>query len=232
MAAVCSPSSRIILVGQSASFTATASGSMSATSLCKWTNANGTVLKTDTGVTNRVSSYTKTNCQKYDNGYKLRATFYDDNGSDVSNWSYIYVRYTPTLNPAYPANVNTVEGSSATFEMKISSAGYPTSYTSQWYKKGIGDTDFVELSGETADSLVIASVTDDNNGDQYKCRVTNASGYVDSRIATLTIDVPIKAEVCMDGAFHAVKSIAQNVNGIWIPVKKIEMIDAGVRRKI
>jgi len=89
---------------------------------------------------------------------------------------------TPVLNSAYPADVTQLEksGGSASFEVKISKAGHPDSYTYQWY---VND---VAVSGATGASYTKTGLTSAATYRVY-CKVTSAAGSVNSRTATLTV---------------------------------------------
>lgn len=88
--------------------------------------------------------------------------------------------YTPTLNGNYPADVTGLEiGSSATFKVEIASAGFPASYTYQWYLNGSA------VSGATSASFTGSDLA--KGSYTVYCEVTNAAGTVRSRTATLTV---------------------------------------------
>lgn len=102
---------------------------------------------------------------------------------------------TPVLNSAYPADVTQMEksGGSATFQVKISSAGHPEVYTYQWY---VNDS---AVSGATSASYTKTGLTAAGTYKVY-CRVTNAAGSVNSRTATLTVQAT-KPEFSYSGTY-------------------------------
>jgi sugar lactone lactonase YvrE len=77
-----------------------------------------------------------------------------------------------------PQSQTTTVGGSVTFSLKASGAPAPTY---QWYR---GTT---VLTGETADTLALSSVTTANAGD-YTCEVANVLGGVTSAAATLVVN--------------------------------------------
>lgn len=63
----------------------------------------------------------------------------------------------------------------------VTAAGQaPLSY--QWTRDG------VDIAGATSDTYTIPAVTTGDNGDQFRCRITNFSGSTTSNPATLTVD--------------------------------------------
>lgn len=90
--------------------------------------------------------------------------------------------YTPVLNSDYPVDASktytTGNTASQTFEVKISTAGSPSSYTYQWYVNNSA------VSGATG-----SSYTWNGTEGTYSvyCKVTNAAGSVDSRTANLNV---------------------------------------------
>ena len=90
------------------------------------------------------------------------------------------VKKVPVLNASYPQKATVTVGNSATFEVKIAEAGYPDSYTYQWYADGKA------VSGATKSSYTRAG-SSVGYYDIY-CIVTNKAGYVQSRTAGFTIE--------------------------------------------
>lgn len=90
--------------------------------------------------------------------------------------------YLPVLNSSYPANASKtyIDGNtaSATFEVKIATAGNPATYTYQWYLDGSA------VSGATGSSYTWSGT--EGTYTVY-CKVTNAAGAVQSRTATLSV---------------------------------------------
>ena len=89
---------------------------------------------------------------------------------------------TPVLDASYPANVTLIQqtGGSATFEVKIATAGIPDEYTYQWY---VNDS---AVSGATSNRYTKTGLTSIATYTVY-CKVTNRAGTVQSRSAVLAV---------------------------------------------
>lgn len=95
----------------------------------------------------------------------------------------VIVRYAglataPATVVVQPADVRTVEGIAATFSV-VAIGGSPVSY--QWQRNGM------DIPGATTASYTTGAPTFADNGDRYRCRVTNADGFSLSDEAILTV---------------------------------------------
>src|SRR5262249_25385037 len=76
-----------------------------------------------------------------------------------------------------PASQTVNQGQPATFTVAASSA---LPLTFQWQKMDSGTTTFVNIGGATSASLTLSSTTAADDGDQFRCVVTNGAGSVTS----------------------------------------------------
>lgn len=85
---------------------------------------------------------------------------------------------------AQPANVTVAEGTATSFTVTATGA---TSY--QWQVQTPTDVGFVDISGKTSAtlSLATADVTDEANGNRYRCKLSNSSGSRYTIPAVLTV---------------------------------------------
>lgn len=86
--------------------------------------------------------------------------------------------YTPVLDSNYPQDVSVEIHKSVTVTAAIATAGYPNSYTYQWYNNGAA------VSGATGYTYTFTP-TKVGNTSVY-CSITNDAGTVSSRTATIT----------------------------------------------
>ncbi|MBQ1372144.1 MAG: hypothetical protein IIY70_04360, partial [Oscillospiraceae bacterium] len=84
-----------------------------------------------------------------------------------------------------PQSVNVVFGKTASFS--VTATGENLRY--QWQYKKPGSANWVNWSGKTSASISFKGI-EKNNGNQYRCVVTNDEGSVTSNAATLTVTNP------------------------------------------
>jgi hypothetical protein len=101
-------------------------------------------------------------------------------GTVVSRTAMLTVNKLPVLDESYPQNASVTVTDNATFIATVSEAGYPDSYTYQWY---VND---VKVDGATEPSFTHTRTTEGNS--TIYCEVTNSVGTVKTRTATLTVD--------------------------------------------
>src|ERR1035441_7648687 len=164
------PQNQAVVVGQTATFSATASGTVPFR--YQW-RFNGTPL---TGATN--AALALSNVQSNQSGsYLLVVT--NAAGSVTSLVATLTV-YVPAGITTQPSSQTTTQGLNAAFSVMPSGTA-PFNY--QWRLNG------TVLSGATSSALVLTSVQTNQAG-SYTVVVTNAWGSVTSTVATLTVIVP------------------------------------------
>ena len=141
-------------------------------------NSGGTAISGATG-----STYSRTTSSG-DNGKYFYCGVTNTAGTVVSRAAKLTVNYKPQLNTSYPQDTTVVVGNKASFEVRISAAGYPASYTCQWYQNGSA------INSATSTSYTIGATSKGMNGYKYYCTVSNAGGTATSRTATLTVQYP------------------------------------------
>lgn len=100
-------------------------------------------------------------------------------GTVKSREANLTVNRLPVLSTSYPADATVEKGSSVTAKVSIAEAGYPASYTYQWYNNGSA------VSGATGSSYTFTAGT---AGDvELYCKVSNSAGTVTSRTATIKV---------------------------------------------
>ena len=111
----------------------------------------------------------------------------------------------PELNSNYPQDVTVVEGpeTSATFNVSISVPGNPAQYTYQWYVNGEA------VSGATGLSYTKTGL-DSQAVYQVHCEVTNKTGTVVSRLATLKVEGALPSYT-----FDGSGNLIDDGNGNW-----------------
>lgn len=87
-----------------------------------------------------------------------------------------------------PSNQTVTAGATASFSVTATGSG---TLTYQWQRNPGGNTSFANISGATSSSYTTPATTvtggSANNGDTYRCVVTNPGGSTNSNSATLTV---------------------------------------------
>ncbi len=165
------PSDQTVNLGQTATFSVTASGS--APLSYQW-------RKNGDNITGAISaSYTTPATTAADNGATFRCVVTNTAGSAISHNAKLTVRIPPAVT-AQPQNQTVPLGETASFSITATGTA-PLSY--QWQKNGS------DISGATAASYTTSVTTEGDDGATFRCVVTNAAGTATSSSATLTVDL-------------------------------------------
>lgn len=173
------PLSQTVTAGNSATFTAAATGSPTPTVQWQvssngggtWTNLAGATSTTLTFVTSATQ-----------NGYRYRAVFTNSAGTATTSSATLTVQSAPvvTLNPLRQTVL-----ASHKVSIKASAAGNPTP-TVQWQVSTNGGSTWTNISGATSTTLsFVVSAT--QNGYQYRALFTNKIGTATTKAAVLTV---------------------------------------------
>jgi hypothetical protein len=163
------PASQTVSVGQTATFSVTATGSGSLT--YQW-KKNGASIS---GATS--ASYATPATAASDNGASFTVTVTGTSGSVTSNAATLTVNAPPSIS-AQPASKTVLAGQTATFS--VTAAGTAT-LTYQWSKGGNA------IAGATSSSYTTPATTNADNGAQFTVTVSNGAGNITSNAATLTV---------------------------------------------
>ena len=164
------PASKTVILGQTASFSVTATGT---TPLSYQWQKNGLAIS---GATS--SSYTTPATISTDNGAQFAVVVSNNIGKVTSSSATLTVNSAPSIT-AQPTGKTVTAGQSATFAV-TATGGAPLSY--QWQKNGTA------ISGATSTSYTTPAETTADNGAQFSVVVSNSAGSVTSSAATLTVN--------------------------------------------
>ena len=115
-------------------------------------------------------------------GYQYRCKVSNDLGAVYSKAATLTVLVKPAIT-TQPKSVTAYIDSSVQFTVKATDA---TAYQWYWRSSSSGSWAKSTLSGSRTATLSVTA-TDARNGYQYRCKVSNAAGYVYSNTATLTV---------------------------------------------
>jgi hypothetical protein len=166
------PTNQTVTAGQTATFSATATGT--ATLVYQW-KKNGASIS---GATS--ASYTTPAATSADNGVLFTVMVTNSVGSLTSNAAVLTVNVPPTIS-AQPVSKTVSAGQTATFSVTAAGTG---TLTYQWKKSG------APISGATSASYTTPATVASDNGASFSVAVSDDSGNVTSNPATLTVNGP------------------------------------------
>jgi hypothetical protein len=175
------PSSQTVTAGQSATFSAGASGSPPPTVQWQVSSNSGSTWSNISGATATTFSFTTSTSQS---GNQYRAVFTNSTGTAATNAA------TLTVNAATVAPSITTQPSSQTIttgqtvSFSAAASGTPTP-TVQWQLSVSGGA-FANISGATSSTYSFTAATS-QSGNQYRAVFTNTAGTATSNAATLTV---------------------------------------------
>jgi hypothetical protein len=164
------PSNLTVIVGQTATFSVTATGT--APLVYQW-RKNGANISGATA-----STYTTPATTSTDTGAQFSVVISNVAGTMTSNTATLTVNSPPIIS-TQPASQTIIAGQTATFSVTASGTA-PLSY--QWRKNGTA------ISGATSSSYTTPAETTADNGAQFTVVVSNSTGNVTSNAATLTVN--------------------------------------------
>jgi uncharacterized repeat protein (TIGR02543 family) len=180
------PAAASINAGQSATFTATATGTPAPTE--QWERStDGSNWSAITGATGATYSFTTA---KTDHGAQYRARASNASGSAISNPATLTVFWAPIIT-THPANQAVSSPNPASFSVAMDCN---PDATSQWQSSANG-TSWQEIPGATGHTYSTGATSTAMNNLQYRCVCTNTVGSAISNPASLIVDAPVQRTV-------------------------------------
>ena len=178
------PASQTVTAGQTATFTAAASGNPTPTVQWQVSTDSGSTFSDITGATS--TTLTLSNTTTAQNGDEYRAVFTNSVGTATTNAATLTVttaQFAPSVT-TQPASQTVTAGQTATFTAAAS--GNPTP-TVQWQVSTDSGSTFSDITGATSTTLTLSNTTTAQNGDEYRAVFTNSVGTATTNAATLTV---------------------------------------------
>ena len=183
------PQPQTVNAGQSASFSAAASGTPAPT--VQWqVSSNGSTWTAVIGATG--TTYATPATTAADNGHQYRAVFTNVAGTATTDAASLVVVSPPNV-VTQPANQSVQTGNSATFSAKATGSVLAV----QWQVSTNGGSSWSNATGTPKNSLASATTLTSayttpatattNNGNQYRAHFSNGAGTANSNAATLTV---------------------------------------------
>ncbi|HTS47764.1 MAG TPA: SBBP repeat-containing protein [Bryobacteraceae bacterium] len=174
------PIAQTVNSGQTATFTAGASGQPTPTVQWQVSTNGGATFSNITGATSTTLSFTTSAGQ---NGNQYRAVFTDTCGGATTTAATLTVNTGPGIS-LQPAAQTVCSGTTATFT--AAATGNPTP-TVQWQVSTNGGTTFSNITGATSTTLSFTTSAG-QNGNQYRAVFTNTAGSSNTNAALLTVN--------------------------------------------
>jgi hypothetical protein len=207
------PVNTAVCVGSNASFSATATGTVT----YQWQVSTGGPFTDISGATTAALNLTAVTAAMNGNQYHL-VVFNCSGTGIISNNATLTVN-TPVNITTQPANVTLCAGANAAFTV----AATGSALTYQWQVSTNGGATFTNITGATAATLNVTAATAAMNGNQYHVVVTGPCnpGGVTSGNATLTVNTPVSitaqpvnADVCLPTTTTALFGISATGTGL------------------
>ena len=172
-----SPKSVTAYLGTTVKFTVKASGAESYQWYYRTSSSGSWAKSTTTGAKTATLSIV---AEAKRDGYQYRCKVSNADGYSYTKNATLTVSKKPVVTEQ-PADAVALAGETVKFTVKADGA---TSY--QWYYRKTADGSWNKSSGATGASLSV-EVKSYRDGYQYRCKLTNANGYVYSEAATLSL---------------------------------------------
>src|SRR5881296_1030883 len=176
------PTNQTVTAGETATFTAAATGSPTPTVQWQVSTDGGVTFSDIPGATSTTLSFTTTVSQ---NGNRYRAVFTNSAGSATTTAATLTVNSpTPPTITTQPVNQTVNAGQTATFTAAATGAPIPTV---QWQVSTDGGVTFNNISGATSTTLSFTTAVS-QKGNRYRAVFTNSAGSATTTAATLTVN--------------------------------------------
>jgi hypothetical protein len=175
------PTNSTVDAGQTATFTASASGNPAPNVQWQVSTDGGTTFTDVAGGTSDALSLATVAAA--DNGNEYQAVFTNSIGTQTTTPATLTVDSLPTVT-TQPTDVSVVQGQPASFT--AAATGNPTP-TVQWQVSTNGGVTFTNIGGATSDTYTVTTAAGES-GNQYQAVFINSVGSATSTPATLTLD--------------------------------------------
>ena len=180
------PTNQVADVGDTATFTAAASGSPAPTVQWQVSTDGGASFSNISGATSTTLTLSDADWSLNNNEYQAIFTVSVNSqsvGTVTTNAATLNITTAPVVT-TQPVNQNVFAGATATFTAAAS--GYPTPGV-QWYVNANDGSGFTLIGGATSTTLTLTNASTSQNGYSYEAIFTSSAGTITTGAATLTV---------------------------------------------
>jgi hypothetical protein len=175
------PASQTVATGDTATFTASASGNPAPSVQWQLSTDGGASFADISGAT--ATTYTTPTLTAADDGNEYQAVFTNSTNTATTAVATLTVDYAPVVG-THPSDGGANAGGTVSFSASASGTPNPTV---QWQLSLDGGTTFAPISGATSTSYTTPILAAQDDGNVYNAVFTNGSGSATSEAATLTV---------------------------------------------
>ena len=203
------PASESVATGDTASFSAAASGAPAPDMQWQSSTNSGASWTNIPGATSPTFSLTATTIE---NGSEYRAVFTNAAGTATTNPATLTVTGAPSRPQitAQPADESVVDGGTASFSATASGVPAPSV---RWQVSTNSGASWTNIAGATAGTYTLAALTADD-GNEYRAVFTNAAGTATTNPAMLTVSIASEASTNWSG-YADTGMVFTAVSGSW-----------------
>ncbi|HTU21258.1 MAG TPA: immunoglobulin domain-containing protein [Gemmataceae bacterium] len=178
------PTDQSTTMGNTATFTAAASGNPTPTVQWQVSADGGNTFSDISGATS--TTLILSNVALAMSGYEYQAVFSNSLGTTTSNAATLSVQAQPTAPTVTTQPTNQTVSASGTATFAAAANGTPTP-TVEWQVSTDGGNTWTDISGATSTTLTLSNVQASQNGYEYQAIFTNSAGTATTNTATLTV---------------------------------------------
>jgi hypothetical protein len=175
------PSNATVNAGQTATFTATATGNPTPAVQWQVSTNGGTSFSNISGATG--TALTLTNTTAGQNGYLYRAVFTNSAGTATTTVARLTVQFAPVIT-TNPTSQSVTAGQGVSF---TAAANGNPSVSVQWQVSTDGGATFTNIAGATRPTFTLTTTTKSQNGYRYRAVFTNLLGSATTTDGVLTV---------------------------------------------
>jgi len=220
------PGDKTACAGSTAEFAADADGAGLTYQWQASTNNGATYADVADGMGSTAKSYTTPTLSAVENGNRYRCAVTGICGTVFSTAATLTIPVGVVFG-SNPAPVTALAGDKASFAVTATGGG---ALTYRWQKRTVGGSTFEDVAtgtGMTSASFTTATLTQADNGNQYRCVVSDSCRSINSTAGVLTIQQPTTDPLCQFCGVGCVSGFA----GMFAGLMFMKRVSPGISRR-